>query len=72
MLAGGEQFVGAQRAAGEHHPGGGIGAAVAVTPAAGMFGGDAVAVAAVGAAQRSDVDDLMFGQDLHTVAFGEP
>ena len=38
VFAVGQQFVGAQRAAGEHHAAGGVGLAVAAAPAAGVFG----------------------------------
>ena len=72
MLALGQQAVGAQRASRHDHAARGEAAPLLVEPGAGALGRDAIAVAAVGGAERPDVDHLVLGQHLRTGLLGEP
>ena len=72
MLAVGQQAVGAQGAGRQHDATRREGLAALGEPGAGALGRDAVAVAAVGRAERHHVDHLVLGQDACAPLLGEP
>ena len=72
VLALRQQAIGAQRAGGEDDAARRVRAPLLAQPGAGPLGGDPVAVAAVGGAERNDVDHFVLGHDLRAFLLGEP